>query len=80
MDDFDPDVLSDEARTVLDQLNVRPIAEYLARERLRIIDSHTGVTFEFTGPNLSKTILSHVSIGNTELEALAQVLGGRRGE
>ena len=63
-------------RAVLDRIKLRPLIEYLAHERLHITNAHSEVTFAFTGASLSKTTLSHVSIGNVELERLAELLGG----
>jgi hypothetical protein len=45
------------------------ILENVAGERLGITTAaHSEITFEFTGPNLHKASLSHLQIGNVELE------------
>jgi hypothetical protein len=57
---------------VLDRIKVRPILEYVVGERLKMTNTtHSEVTFAFSGPSLRKTELSHLQIGNTELEYLA---------
>jgi hypothetical protein len=67
---IDPDVLPAEARAVLDRLNVQPVAEYLA-ERLGVTDAaNWRIALAGSGQRLRRTELSHVCIGNTELEHL----------
>jgi hypothetical protein len=67
---IDPDVLPAEARAVLDRLNVRPVAEYLA-ERVGLTDAaNWRIILAGSGACLRRTELSHVHIGNSELEHL----------
>ena len=70
MSTIDLDVLPDAARAVLDRLNVRVVAEYLA-ERAGLTDAaNWKITLAGSGQRLRWTELSHVRIGNTELEYL----------
>jgi hypothetical protein len=65
---IDPDVLPAEARAVLDRLNARVVAEYLA-ERVGVTDdAHWKITLTGSGQRLS-----HVHIGNVELEHRARI-------
>jgi hypothetical protein len=70
---IDPDVLPAEARAVLDRLNARVVAEYLA-ERVGVTDdAHWKITLTGSGQRLRQTDLSHVHIGNVELEHRARI-------
>jgi len=71
MSAIDPDVLPADARAVLDRLKVRPLAEYLA-ERVGVTEAeHWEITLEGALRDLRRTKLSHVHIGNLELEQRA---------
>ena len=68
MDTTDLDVLPPAVRAVLDGLSIRQVAEHLALRVGVTRDAHWRIAIEGDGPDLRRTEITHMQIGNVELE------------